>query len=120
MNYEGVKRGFPPALTGYYNPAAAPVNWGTFLLPYIEQDNLYRQYDFTKGYWPATSSGNAGIAGSNSNSAIVTTPVKTFRCPSTPSSAPAYAVSWSYPGYPPVGPYTRQRGLFQHPERGPG
>src|ERR1700691_3767874 len=58
MNYEGVYHNFPPALTGYYNPSVAPVNWATYLLPYIEQGNLYNQYDFTKGYWPAGSSGN--------------------------------------------------------------
>ncbi len=114
MNYEGVNRGFPPALTGWYNPAAAPVNWGTFLLPYIEQGNLYNQYDFTKGYWPVTSSGNAGIVGSDTNSAIVTTSLKLHLCPSTPRSNPYYSVAWGFPGYPPVGPYTAANGDYSN------
>ena len=106
MSYEGVYGGFPPALTGWYNPSAPPVNWATFLLPYIEQGNLYNQYDFTKGYWPATSSGNAGISGSNVNSSVVSTTVKTFLCTSVPPRPPAYAVTWGFPGYSSVGPYT--------------
>jgi prepilin-type N-terminal cleavage/methylation domain-containing protein/prepilin-type processing-associated H-X9-DG protein len=114
MNYEGVNKGFPPALTGYYNPFAVPVNWGTFVLPYIEQNNLYGKYDFTSGYWPVGSAGNAGINGSNTNSAIVSTPLKIFLCPSTPPQNNPYAVSWSFPGYPPVGPYTCANGDYSN------
>jgi prepilin-type N-terminal cleavage/methylation domain-containing protein/prepilin-type processing-associated H-X9-DG protein len=114
MNYEGANRGFPPALTGYYNPSAVPVNWGTYVLPYIEQANLYNQYDFTSGYWPASSSGNAGIKGSNVNSAVVSTMVKTFLCPAAPARPNPYAVSWSFPGYPPVGPYTCANGDYSN------
>lgn len=113
-NYEGVNHGYPPALTGYYNPAAAPVNWGTFVLPYIEQGNLYNLYDFTSGYWPVGSSGNAGFNGSNVNSTVVSTPIKTFICPSTPRPNPDYAVSWGFPGYPPVGPYTCANGDYSN------
>jgi prepilin-type N-terminal cleavage/methylation domain-containing protein/prepilin-type processing-associated H-X9-DG protein len=115
LNYESTFKGFPPALTGYYNPSAAPVNWGTFVLPYIEQDTLYRQYDFTKGYWPAASSGNAGIVGSDSNALIVSTEVKAFECPSVPIRlTPTYTVTWSYPGYSPVGPYTSANGDYSN------
>jgi prepilin-type N-terminal cleavage/methylation domain-containing protein/prepilin-type processing-associated H-X9-DG protein len=114
MNYEGVNRGFPPALTGYYNPAAVPVNWGTFILPYIEQNNLFTQYDMTKGYWPAGSSGNAGISGSNANSAVVSTMVKTFLCPAAPNRPNPYAVTWGFPGYSSVGPYTCANGDYSN------
>ncbi|HTU91976.1 MAG TPA: DUF1559 domain-containing protein [Gemmataceae bacterium] len=114
MNYEGVNRGFPPALTGYYNPSAAPVNWGTFLLPYIEQSNLYNQYNFTCGYWPVGSSGNAGINGSNSNSAVVSTSLTIFLCPSVPVSRNPYVVTWGFPGYSTVGPYTCANGDYSN------
>src|SRR5437764_15351879 len=46
-NYEGVSGCFPP---GYVATAAYPDTtpgwgWATFLLPYLEQDNVYRQLD---------------------------------------------------------------------------
>ena len=114
MNYEGVNHGFPPALTGYYNPAAVPVNWGTFVLPYIEQSNLYNQYNFSCGYWPVGSSGNAGITGSNSNSAVVSTTVKTFLCPMAPLRPNPYVVTWGFPGYNSVGPYPCANGDYSN------
>ncbi len=114
LNYESANSGFPPALTGYYNPSAVPVNWGTYVLPYIEQTALYERYDFTKGYWPVSSSGNAGIAGSNTNAAVVSTPVKTFLCPMVPGRNATYTVTWSYPGYPAVGPYTCANGDYSN------
>jgi prepilin-type N-terminal cleavage/methylation domain-containing protein/prepilin-type processing-associated H-X9-DG protein len=114
MNYEGVYHGFPPALTGYYNTSAAPANWGTFVLPYIEQSNLSNKYDFTSGYWPASSSGNAGIKGSNGNSTIVSTTLKIFLCPSAPPRSNPYSVTWSFPGYSSVGPYTCANGDYSN------
>ena len=54
-NYEGANGHFPPAFIG--NVGTTPTNspaphgwaWGTWILPYIEQDSLYRQIT------PATS-----------------------------------------------------------------
>ncbi|HEX5271524.1 MAG TPA: DUF1559 domain-containing protein [Gemmataceae bacterium] len=48
-NYHDSQQSLPP---GYYATAAYPDTypgwgWGAFLLPYLEQDNLYRQIDFT-------------------------------------------------------------------------
>lgn len=48
--YHDIYRAFPP---GYVASAAYPATtpgwgWGAFLLPHIEQDNLYRQIDFTQ------------------------------------------------------------------------
>jgi prepilin-type N-terminal cleavage/methylation domain-containing protein len=45
-------------------------NWAVLLLPYIEQDNLYKQWDLSKRYYDQP----AGVA--------LTTPVKTYFCPS--------------------------------------
>src|SRR5260370_8579950 len=49
-NYHGVKGRFP---VGYYDPPPWPKlvtgpgwGWGSYLLPYLEQDNLYRQINF--------------------------------------------------------------------------
>jgi prepilin-type N-terminal cleavage/methylation domain-containing protein/prepilin-type processing-associated H-X9-DG protein len=81
-NYEGANQVFPP---GYVanpgDPAMGPVDpqfndagpgwgWMTFLLPYVEQDNLYKALNLSLPcYHPA-------------NAAAVRTPVKVFRCPS--------------------------------------
>jgi prepilin-type N-terminal cleavage/methylation domain-containing protein len=47
--------------------------WGVFLLPYIEQDNLYRRYDLNQDWLSAA------------NAPVIQTRVKTFLCPSTPN-----------------------------------
>lgn len=66
-NYEGVNKRFPPAYVTQ-NPGAdgtafgvsygdeyrnGPTGfaWGVFILPYIEQDALYRQFDLTQACW---------------------------------------------------------------------
>ena len=48
------------------------VRWTTFLLPYIEQDNMYRNYDLTQN-WSAPA-----------NLPVTSLHVKTYTCPSTP------------------------------------
>src|SRR3954468_11199376 len=49
------------------------VRWATFLLPYIEQDNMYRNYDQTQN-WSAPA-----------NLPVTSLRVKTYTCPSTPA-----------------------------------
>ncbi|MFO0811340.1 MAG: DUF1559 domain-containing protein [Gemmataceae bacterium] len=84
--YEGVNKVFPPAYVTQ-NPAAdgtafgvsygdeyrnGPTGfaWGTFLLPFLEQDPLYRQFKLTEACW------------SPANAAAARTKVTTFLCPS--------------------------------------
>src|ERR1700730_6952797 len=60
---------FPP---GYVATAAYPATtpgwgWGAYLLPHIEQDNLYRQIDFTQPV---------------QNSPAIQTSIKIYICPS--------------------------------------
>jgi prepilin-type N-terminal cleavage/methylation domain-containing protein/prepilin-type processing-associated H-X9-DG protein len=85
-NYQTQNGYFPPGAlrspaTGTVGPfyqklgvTANGVNhsWTIFVLPYVEQDNLYRQYNL-----------NADWA-SAANAAVRSTPVKTFVCPSVP------------------------------------
>jgi prepilin-type N-terminal cleavage/methylation domain-containing protein/prepilin-type processing-associated H-X9-DG protein len=69
---------FPPAWN--YEPPAPPTRatgvshaWGTFLLPYLEQDNVFRTYNFNAlGY-------------TDPNRTALLTPLKVFQCPSTPT-----------------------------------
>jgi prepilin-type N-terminal cleavage/methylation domain-containing protein/prepilin-type processing-associated H-X9-DG protein len=79
-NYHDVNNRFPP---GYVdrntNPNSTPDNdlgpgwgWASFLLPYVEQDNLYKQINFNQG------------VGIGSNVAVCQLPLKIFQCPSDP------------------------------------
>lgn len=52
--------------------------WGTYLLPYIEQNNLYNQYNVNVIF----------VAGNNAT--VIQTPVKTFECPSNPDQNKIY------------------------------
>jgi len=87
-NFESARRFFPPArvdatagypVVEFGVPAPATGNIqhgpGTFLLPYIEQGNLYAQYDLTQNW------------SSPVNAAVIKTQVATFICPSVPNSA---------------------------------
>ncbi len=66
-NHHDTEGGFPPGKSGGISGFA-------FLLPYMEQDNLFRTVNFT------VNSNNA------LNAAARATPVKTFNCPSDPVS----------------------------------
>jgi len=62
--------------------------WGTFLLSYIEQDNLYRQYNFATPFqFPP-------------NNAVVGTVLPGFLCPSAAPRSGPYTYNFSFPGFP--------------------
>lgn len=81
-------RAFPPGCAG---PGAAPearLSWMVPLLPYLEQDALYKKFDLTKGY--------------AENREPARTPVKVFLCPSNevaPDTAPAHYIALAGVGY---------------------
>lgn len=54
------------------NPAGQYVGWRTLTLPYIEQDNVRRLYDFDRNWWEGT------------NPTVAAIPVKLFLCPAAP------------------------------------
>jgi prepilin-type processing-associated H-X9-DG protein len=54
------------------NPAGKAVGWRPLTLPYIEQENLQKLYDFNSDWW----------SGTNPTAAAV--PVLTYQCPSVP------------------------------------
>jgi prepilin-type N-terminal cleavage/methylation domain-containing protein/prepilin-type processing-associated H-X9-DG protein len=104
-NYHGTFRYFPPALkTLPVNdptvPATAPRNMGhsmfVFILPYVEQDNVYRQIDQTKGFFSTANMPNANPA--------YATVIQSFLCPSSPAPASmdysaALNQGWNSAGY---------------------
>jgi prepilin-type N-terminal cleavage/methylation domain-containing protein/prepilin-type processing-associated H-X9-DG protein len=77
-NYHDTHNGMPPAWL--YEPPAPPtrptgvaVGWGLVLLPYLEQDPLYRQYDQNV------------VMFNNPNAPLILTQLKVYQCPSTPN-----------------------------------
>jgi prepilin-type N-terminal cleavage/methylation domain-containing protein/prepilin-type processing-associated H-X9-DG protein len=70
---------FPPGCIGYGATPEERLSWMVALLPYLEQDSLYRQIDLEQGY--------AG------NLPAVQTRIKTFLCPSANPEATLDAVT---------------------------
>src|SRR5215204_3416027 len=55
------------------NPAGKFVGWRPLILPFIEQENLQRLYDFSGNWWEG------------SNLAAAAVPVRVYQCPSVPA-----------------------------------
>src|SRR5689334_11119315 len=73
--------------------SAAYATWAVLLLPYVEQDNLYRQWDLHLTYY-------------QQNNTARLTPVKSYFCPSRRSSSsggPPSSVSGDLPSWGPAG-----------------
>jgi prepilin-type N-terminal cleavage/methylation domain-containing protein/prepilin-type processing-associated H-X9-DG protein len=62
-------------MAGPGNPAGKFVGWRPLTLPYIEQENLQKLYDFNSHWWEGTNAVAAAV------------PVKTFQCPAVPQRA---------------------------------
>ncbi|MCY2948818.1 MAG: DUF1559 domain-containing protein [Planctomycetota bacterium] len=87
------------------------VRWATYILPYIEQDNLWKNYNLTVNWSDPL------------NLPVVSTRIKTFECPSSPSGqkqdgAPDTTPAWSnivantdYAGIYGVHPFLATAGL---------
>ncbi len=72
-------------------PTAVSHAWGVYLLPFLEQDNLYKQYNFD------------GLGYNDPNATAIKTPLKIFQCPSSPNRGRIYSFpvpSGVLPGLP--------------------
>jgi prepilin-type N-terminal cleavage/methylation domain-containing protein len=92
-DYESANHRFPPS---YVSDPTKPAGWGVFLLPYIEQDPLYRQYYLNAPFFYVNPA--FGI----DNQSVVNRPIKIFRCPMAPLREMPYTYTFNYPGYPPI------------------
>ena len=92
FNYENTYQALPPAYYVAFPPAAnLAYSWAPLMLPYLEQENLFKQYNLNQMFNTPT------------NIAVLQTQLKVMQCPSTPTqnrmetiSLPANAI----PGYP--------------------
>ena len=79
-NYHDSQQLFPPGyIDGNTNPTSTPDNdvgpgwgWAAFLLPYLEQGNVYNQINFKRGWESAATRRSASM------------PLKVYQCPSDP------------------------------------
>jgi prepilin-type N-terminal cleavage/methylation domain-containing protein/prepilin-type processing-associated H-X9-DG protein len=85
-SYHDVNGALPPACQKYNNSVNMTVvgsnfgpNWIVLLLPYIEQDNLYKQY--------STGIANYMVNGTNSWRGVASAKIKTLLCPSDGNGA---------------------------------
>src|SRR5215208_5249310 len=75
-NFHDTNQAFPASgwtQAGPGNPGGRFVGWRPLTLPFIEQENLQRLYDFNSDWWVGTNPVAAAV------------PVKTYQCPSVGS-----------------------------------
>jgi prepilin-type N-terminal cleavage/methylation domain-containing protein len=78
-NYESAKGSLPPSRRG----VAEGPSWAWLLLPYLEQENLYKQWP--EGWpYPGVAPGQADQADLATMKSVLGTPVPTYFCPSLP------------------------------------
>lgn len=68
--------------------------WGLYILPYLEQTNLYKEYNFTVPFF-------VNVPNVSKNQDITNTKIKMFNCPSAPKREP-YSYTFIFPPNPPV------------------
>jgi prepilin-type N-terminal cleavage/methylation domain-containing protein len=85
QNYHDTNGHFPPGI-GYSPPTGGAFgNYFFHLLPYVEQDNLYRSSLGTVSFPPPVGPTTVYYPGNNN---VYSQPVKVFLCPSDPSVGP--------------------------------
>ena len=82
---------FPPCMI---TDQTRPVGWGIFILPYLEQENLYRQYNFGAPFFYTNKA--FGI----DNQAVANTQIKMFLCPSSLTTQAPYSYTFNFPPFP--------------------
>ena len=91
-NYENTHGVFPAAYVLKTNNPVVAYSWGPAILPYLEQEPLYKQYDFKT------------VFATPGNVAVISTPLKMMQCPSSPTQGAVYSLALPanaiFPGQP--------------------
>ncbi|MFN0196717.1 MAG: DUF1559 domain-containing protein [Planctomycetaceae bacterium] len=95
-NYHDALLRFPPGCLGggVGDPHTTGTNWRTFILPYIDQANIYNQLNFV-GNFSTRGAAGSSIGLTNGNQVLTGVIVPVYRCPSnindplTPSAGSA-------------------------------
>jgi prepilin-type N-terminal cleavage/methylation domain-containing protein/prepilin-type processing-associated H-X9-DG protein len=90
-NYHDSNLQFPPGyVDGNMDPASTPDNdmgpgwgWAAFILPFVEQNGVYNQIDFTQG------------VGVGVNAQISQQPLSIYQCPSDPDQSACILYNWN-------------------------
>src|SRR5947199_3316576 len=81
-NFEGVNGGFPPCRVNNPPPALGAKfqhTWAPYMLPYMEMQALYSQYNFDVNFDDNTDSSKG-----TTNMVVIQNDIKLFVCPSAP------------------------------------
>jgi prepilin-type N-terminal cleavage/methylation domain-containing protein/prepilin-type processing-associated H-X9-DG protein len=109
LNYEAVYGSFPIGADDDGKDMAgnvlSPPPWGTHILPYVEQDALYKRMDMTTQWnWPPNL-----LPSPDPSINPAATSLKVFQCPMSPSRGQVYLDTWDdfqYGTYAPPMPDT--------------
>src|SRR5207245_1341168 len=83
-NYHDVNQKFPWGHQDSNNFYSLP--WAVYILPYLEQDNLYRLFDTRKSFLDPANQGPQAQ-----------TRVPVYVCPSSPSNGKVFTDTWTAP-----------------------
>jgi prepilin-type processing-associated H-X9-DG protein len=98
-NYHDVNKTFP---WGHQDSTYLSLPWAVYILPYLEQDNLYRRFDTRVGMGFNSPPNNTNSTDPLVNPAA--TPLKVYQCPSSPSNGQVFTDTWTAPNerFPPA------------------
>jgi prepilin-type N-terminal cleavage/methylation domain-containing protein/prepilin-type processing-associated H-X9-DG protein len=77
LNYESAKKQLPNSTRPGGSTTAPRISGFTLILPFLEEENLYKQYDFTINWDAIKGAGGANLS-------ITKTPIPALLCPSDP------------------------------------
>jgi prepilin-type N-terminal cleavage/methylation domain-containing protein/prepilin-type processing-associated H-X9-DG protein len=89
LNYESANQGFPAAYWSGNLAKQPAAGWAIFLLPYMEQQNLYVQYNLTLPFTDNVSQ----------NQTVVMSPISILNCPSAPTPTGPYSATFNLINY---------------------